>query len=231
MVIAKEKAKELLSAQLTEIAQLRQTRHGSFEFDKWRSRTKSVIKNVFGEDSTQLNEFDGISFSMSISWSGMPDSYDQSAYVGGLDLAEAHIGTLAAEIDTFWEDNVLMPQGDDSPAILGLIFERFHHVARHLRCRHAKRPTLAIEDEYDVQDLLHALLRIHFDDIRAEEWTPSYAGGSSRMDFLLKNEKTVVEVKKTNKNLEERKVGDQLLIDIKRYEVHPDCRKLVCFVY
>ena len=28
-----------------------------------------------------------------------------------------------------------------------------------------------------------------FDDIRPEEYTPSYAGGSSRIDFLLKDEK------------------------------------------
>ena len=42
-----------------------------------------------------------------------------------------------------------------------------------------------MEDEYDVQDLFHALLTIYFEDIRKEEWSPSYAGGASRMDFLL----------------------------------------------
>lgn len=45
---------------------------------------------------------------------------------------------------------------------------------------------LFLEDEYDVQDLPHALLLLYFDDVRAEEWTPSYAGKSARMDFLLK---------------------------------------------
>ena len=100
-----------------------------------------------------------------------------------------------------------------------------------MRSRHSSRSTLEIEDEYDVQDLLHALLKIHFDDIRAEEWTPSYAGGSSRMDFLLKNEQIVVEVKKTRKNLSDREVGEQLLIDIAKYSRHQDCKILVCFVY
>ena len=76
---------------------------------------------------------------------------------------------------------------------------RFHLVAKQLRDRHDARNTLDIEDEYDVQDLLHSLLRIFFDDIRPEEYTPSYAGKSSRMDFLLKGYDTVIEVKMTRK--------------------------------
>jgi len=44
---------------------------------------------------------------------------------------------------------------------------------------------LSFGNEYDVQDLLHALLRPWIQDIRPEEFTPSYAGSSTRMDFLL----------------------------------------------
>jgi hypothetical protein len=111
------------------------------------------------------------------------------------------------------------------------ICSRFHLVARQLRERYHDRPTLDISDEYDVQNLLHALLKIHFDDIRTEEWTPSYAGGSSRMDFLLKKEKIVIEVKKTRVGLGNKELGDQLLVDIGRYQTHPDCNVLFCFVY
>lgn len=115
--------------------------------------------------------------------------------------------------------------------IIENIFERFHKIVRQLRIRHSKRATLEVEDEYDVQDLLHALFQLYFDDIRPEEWTPSYAGGSRRIDFLLKKEKVVIEVKKTRKNLSDKEVGEQLLIDISTYEVHPDCEHLICFVY
>jgi len=111
------------------------------------------------------------------------------------------------------------------------ICRRFPRVVRQLQSRHANRGTFAIDDEYDVQDLLHALLRLDFDDIRHEEWTPSYAGGSARMDFLLKAENIVVEVKKARRGLGGREVGDELLVDIARYRAHPDCRSLVCFVY
>jgi hypothetical protein len=113
-----------------------------------------------------------------------------------------------------------------------LIANRFHTVARQLRHRHADRDTLTISDEYDVQDLFHALLRVFFDDIRDEEWTPSYAGGASRIDFLLKQEQVLVEIKMTRQGLtREKDVSDQLIIDSERYRVHPDCKMLVAFVY
>lgn len=115
--------------------------------------------------------------------------------------------------------------------ILEKIFKNFHKMARKIRDRYNDRTTLDINDEYDVQDLLFATLQLFFDDIRKEEWTPSYAGNSSRADFLLKKEKIVVEVKKTRPSMKDKDLGEQLIIDIAKYKVHPDCKKLICFVY
>ncbi len=112
-----------------------------------------------------------------------------------------------------------------------LLCSKFHVVARQLRSRYSDRDTLIVNDEYDVQDLLHSLLRIYFDDIRDEEWNPSYAGASSRVDFLLKAEQIVIEVKKTRQTLKAKQLGDELIIDIQKYQTHPDCKTLVCFVY
>lgn len=119
----------------------------------------------------------------------------------------------------------------DTLTTLETIFNHFHQIARQLRNRYNSRPTIDVSDEYDVHDLLHALLRIYYDDIRPEEWTPSYAGGSSRMDFLLKNEQVVIEVKKTREQLRDKEIGEQLIIDIIKYKAHPDCKTLACFVY
>jgi hypothetical protein len=119
---------------------------------------------------------------------------------------------------------------------LELIAIRFHTVARQLLQRHrghnTPRETLKVTDEYDAQDLFHALLRLFFDDVRDEEWTPSYAGGASRIDFLLKQEQVLVEIKMTRQGLtKEKDVSDQLIIDSERYRIHPDCKMLVAFVY
>ena len=111
------------------------------------------------------------------------------------------------------------------------IVTRFPAIVRQLRDRREGRPTLELEDEYDAQGLLHALLTIDFDDIRPEEWTPSYAGRASRMDFVLKKHEIVVEAKKTRRGLGPKEVGEQLIIDVTKYKTHPDCKTLVCFVY
>jgi len=111
------------------------------------------------------------------------------------------------------------------------ICDRFHAIAGQLTQRRGGRPTLEVKDEYDVQDLLHALLRLYFDDIRPEEWTPSYGGGSSRMDFLLKGHDIVVEAKMTRKGLTAKEVSEQLIIDAAKYGQHPECKTLVCLVY
>ncbi|MCU1273121.1 MAG: hypothetical protein JWO48_552 [Bryobacterales bacterium] len=31
--------------------------------------------------------------------------------------------------------------------------------------------------------------------------------------------------------LRDKQIGEQLIIDIKRYQGHPDCKRLICFVY
>lgn len=64
--------------------------------------------------------------------------------------------------------------------ILETVCSRFHAIARQLRQRHDDCPTIDVRDEYDVQDLMHGLLRAFFEDIRPEEWTPSYFPAQNR---------------------------------------------------
>lgn len=115
--------------------------------------------------------------------------------------------------------------------LLDILTNKFHAVATQLRNRHSNRETIIIKDEYDVQDLFHALLKINFKDIRAEEYSPSYAGKNTRVDFLLKDEKIMVEVKKTRDSLKDKGIGNELILDIARYRNHMDCETLYCFVY
>lgn len=88
-----------------------------------------------------------------------------------------------------------------------------------------------IKNEYGVQHLFHALLQLYFNDIIAEAATPNYAGGSAKIDFLLRPEKIGVETKMSRSGLDAKKLGDELIEDIARYKAHPDCKILICFVY
>lgn len=90
---------------------------------------------------------------------------------------------------------------------------------------------LTFESEYDIQDLLHALMRPWIKDIRPEEYTPSYAGSSTRVDFLLKEHRIVLELKFVRDDAHARRIGNELIIDIDHYRSHPDCDRLWCIIF
>jgi hypothetical protein len=115
--------------------------------------------------------------------------------------------------------------------VIESLLERFHSVALEINRRHDNRDSLAIKDEYDVQDLLRGLLKLHFDDINDEEYTPSYGGFCARMDLVLREEQIVIETKMVRKGLAQKKIRDELIIDKAHYRVHPKCKKLYCLVY
>jgi hypothetical protein len=119
----------------------------------------------------------------------------------------------------------------DSVQIALALGERFRDVARQLRRRHDGRDTLSINDEYDVQDLYHSLLRIFFADVRPEEWTPSYAGSATRIDFLLPEHGLAIEIKHSRKSMSKKTLGDELTVDVAHYGKHPGVRHLVCLVF
>ena len=159
-------------------------------------------------------------------------NFKEKIHHGYVSTVKAGIGMLLSVKEDFEDGCIESEKAEKSPIfILTNICDRFHLVARQLRSRHENRSTLDVQDEYDVQDLFHSLLHLHFSDIRPEEYTPSYAGKTSRMDFLLKQEHIVVEIKKTRQGLDAKEIGSQLIEDITRYQTHPDCNTLVCFVY
>lgn len=108
---------------------------------------------------------------------------------------------------------------------------RFHKITQELRNRRSDREPLVIRDEYDVQYILGALLKLYFDDVRVEDYSPSNSGANSRLDFVLKEEKIIIETKMTTENLKVKILGEELLIDIGRYKAYPDCSHLVIFIY
>jgi hypothetical protein len=120
---------------------------------------------------------------------------------------------------------------DDPMAALRKVCTRFHLVARQLRLRRDYRATLEVEDEYDVQDLLYALLRLEFDEVGREDWCPAYGDGATRTSYLLHKERIVVIAKKTKTGLTAKELAEQIKIDSHHYSGRADCRTLVCFIY
>jgi REase_DpnII-MboI len=144
-------------------------------------------------------------------------------------LAKRFLGQVQTQLSHLSSETSLPMT--NSLALVKSICTRFHLAAKQLQERHEKRPTLEIKDEYDVQDFLHSLLRVHFNDIRPEEWTPSYAGSASRMDFLLKSDQIAVEAKMTRPGRANKEIANELTVDAARYRSHQHCKTLVCLVY
>lgn len=115
--------------------------------------------------------------------------------------------------------------------LLGIAVRGLPRAMLPLSTRRKGVTALSFRSEYDVQDLLHALLRPWVSDIRAEEFAPSYAGSNTRMDFLLPAHGIVVETKMVRDAAHAKKVGQELIIDIAHYGAHPKCETLWCVVY
>lgn len=226
-----ERSIEILDRQREVSKSLRSLQLKSPEFSKWRRDTEVAIERIFGADSRNVTDFNSIRYSLTVFSSGTPDYRFHQAYVEGLEKADAILASMVDEIREYESFEGNENSFPDHLNLIERICLKFHTVARQLQDRHQDRPTIQIEDEYDVQDLFHALLRLHFEDIRPEEWSPSYAGKASRLDFLLKQEKVVIELKKTRASMKTGELGEQLIVDRARYERHPDCDLLVCFIY
>lgn len=183
-------------------------------FATWKTQSLSFLETQFSSTSPYYLEFQD----------KVQKPYTSAASTG--------IGVLKAVKEEIESGDIGTTSDTKSPIeLVKNICDRFHLVARQVRERYDDRETIDIQDEYDVQDLFHALLHVNFEDIRPEEWVPSNVGKSTRVDFLLKQERIVIELKKTRRGLSAKEVGSQLIEDIYRYNSHPDCDALICFVY
>jgi hypothetical protein len=126
-------------------------------------------------------------------------------------------------------------RGPTKPAkideLLEILLKGVRRAMDPLTYRRRGAQSLSFSTEYDVQDLIHALLRPWVADIRPEEVTPSYAGSSTRMDFLLPNHKIVLELKFVRDRNHAKNIGNELIVDINHYQKHPDCEHLWCVVF
>ncbi|MFG0306199.1 MAG: hypothetical protein ACF8Q5_08305 [Phycisphaerales bacterium JB040] len=190
----------------------------SGEFAKWREKALTLLQRVAGSDHPYTTGFRH----------RVTTPY-RSQVRSGKGILESFLEDYIE--GDFNHSQRLEGQEDSALEKIIQIADRFHDVARQLRYRHDQRATLNISDEYDVQDLMHSILRLYFDDIRTEEYSPSYAGKNSRIDFLIKREKIVLEIKHTRQSMSTSDLGTQLIDDIARYKSHPDCSILACFVY
>lgn len=110
----------------------------------------------------------------------------------------------------------------------------FHAATLHLqhRKRKGKRDkSFEIEDEYDVQDLLYALLRPLVPDLEPEDPVQKVAGKGSFLDFRSDELRLIIEAKYCNSAERARALVDECSARINRYGRKVDLDTLVFFIY
>jgi hypothetical protein len=129
-----------------------------------------------------------------------------------------------------WTQRPRSPSPATPAALLESLLRRVPLVARQLRARTGDRPPFPIGDERDLEDLLRALLPVHFDEIVTESRTPHYDPGT-RTDFLLQSGAVALTAKLVRPGVDECRLARQLDEDAAHHACRPGCRTLVCFVY
>ncbi len=234
MRISKEKALKLFDEQIAMAEEKRRTVTYESRYDDLYDLAvdggENLISTLFGEDEAKKYRKKVDGFPVGDSGNRL---LDMQYYDSDLGRCITQLQIYRRQIETQWPDESTT-KGDsqqDTVTTLERIARRLPEVIHQLGQRYSNRNTLTVTDEYDLQDLIHALLYLFFEDIRPEEGTPSLAGVSARMDFLLYNERTVVEIKKTRPGLRNKELKEQLSVDIPHYSQHPDCKALIGIVY
>src|ERR1051325_6410805 len=231
---SKSEAKNLIGEQIKKGRQISPLHLGyetSLErYDEWEKETYDLLVELF-DTNQYAEEFKRVTEGYTIGEKNNPNW--RLSFGSRMNRKVQQLEEFQRRIDKHLKDpdEAPIPVPQTPIELLNLLCSRFHAVARQLTKRHDNRDTLIVKDEYDVQDLLHALLKIYFKDVRPEDPSPKRAGMASRTDFVLKMEQIVVEVKMTRDTLTERELAKQLIIDIELYRSHPDCKLLYCFVY
>lgn len=129
-----------------------------------------------------------------------------------------------------WTQSDRTPEIPEAWPILERVLRRLPRVIRQLRVRQGDRAAFRVHDERDLEDLVRALMPLHFDDVRPECRTASYAPGTST-DFLLDQEGIALTVKRARATCGEKELSQQLAEDCDYYGATPRIRTLVCLVY
>lgn len=202
------------------------------EFKEWHSRAERFLYNKYGAESIEYLGFNEFKFLPYITKTTKDKDFLRFLVCDACcrDLRTIR-GIFSDYLQELKDDETKTEGKSIEQECLERIITRFRKVTIQLSRRYDGRESLRLKDEYDVQDLLRALLSLYFDDVRAEEWTPSYAGSSLRIDFLIPEIEAVIEVKKTRPSMTDKTLSEELIVDIEKYQAHPTCKKIYCFVY
>lgn len=126
------------------------------------------------------------------------------------------------------------PASRDEIGWILAMLRRFDIAARALRDRprqDKKQCGYIVVDEYDVQDLLFAMIKPLCNDLEREDPVPKSAGDSGRVDLCSRMLGMIIEVKYAKDDNRARAIARECKERVITYSRWPELRHLVFFVY
>jgi hypothetical protein len=122
---------------------------------------------------------------------------------------------------------------DDKYVVLKQLFNNFHKYVSTSKRRYDNRSEACnkFDDEYDIQDAIHSILVMLFINVKKEDYVPSYGGANSRIDFFVPEIKLAIEVKMTGETHKQKKISEEIAIDIQRYKGNTQYEHILFFIY
>lgn len=136
----------------------------------------------------------------------------------------------SGQVDYFKDDDSAKTK-DSEIYEIERIFNRFSEIVIPLQKRQGDKEPLTMDQEADVQYLLHSLLKLYFDDVRREPHTDRHSSVSPRIDFLVQNETIGIEVKRASQTRQEKALRKELAEDKEQYRLDTNIDTLLVFVY
>ena len=225
------KAISLLANQIEEIQKIQKNNLGEFNLYgviEFIHTTARLLETIYGENDKHSADYTRIINGIS------PDKPGFGIHVTNVSRAilRSNIKEIQLNMENpEFQEPIKDIKSNNSDETILFIFSKFHNIAKILERNRKNCSCFSINNEYDVQLLIYSLLTLGFEHIRVEEPTGSHAGSASRMDFVLDDEKTIIEIKYAFEGHVDNEIGKELLLDIAKYGANGKYSKFFCLIY
>lgn len=207
------------------------------ELESLTKRFSNTVVDLYGADTQQSERYEDWSFFFHPSYNTNDPQHVfhqkvQKAYQNGLKrtLTDLNAVIEQQEIELQHAGVTKMTASAEIELVLQLC-QRLDKSIKVLGQRHAGRPAFEINDEYDVQDLLQAILRAYFKYSTTEEPISKLAGLSTRADFAIEELGLIIEAKIAHGPGDQGRIVKEFAEDVQGYSKWSHLKHLIYLVY
>jgi len=230
MGITKEQALKLIGEKISQFqTMLNMAARGKYQhqaYEEVHRSTKNSLTQLFPNREIDLPY---------MGWIAEEMVYDEELlpiYKNSLYSCIAQLKAYREEIQKFW-DTKLAPDVSCDVSLIIRLCKRIRNAARILENRKQKDKTpYLIKDEYDVQDLLHALIRGYMKYSVQENTLEKSAGTrASRPDISIEDLGVLIEVKYVRSPKDQKRIVNEFSQDLVLYAKWKPLKTLVLVIY